>query len=165
MEKDIEFDNMSDDLQKLTKSGVVPIKYYEMFALRVLGLTYAQIAEKVGFSEGWVRQLFMNSGVLGQLWKSWVEKAKGDSVEEALTMAFGHLPDAMRSNIFDAKQVGTPVAVASRKMLFDYTLGKPVEKHLVKVNVSTFAEWAEKEALKIQENEQSKSREISTEPD
>jgi hypothetical protein len=127
-----------------------------MFALRILGLTYAQIAEKTGYKEDTVKHLFAAAGVLGKLWKEWTEKAKGESVEESLNMMFGHLPDIVRANILDAKMTNTPGAVAARKIIFDYTLGEP-EKRVkldAKIGIYTFADWIKAETLKDQENGQ-----------
>jgi hypothetical protein len=68
-------------------------------------------------------------------------------VEESMNMMFGHLPDIVRANIVDAKSIGTPVAVAARKMIFDHTLGKPVEKIKFdgRLGIYNFADWIKSE--------------------
>jgi hypothetical protein len=147
---------MSDETILNDTKSLVPLKYYEMFAFKILGLTYAQIAEKTEYSEARVKALFSNSGVLGKLWKEWVEKAKGESLEESLNMMFGHLSDIVRARILDAKQLGTPAAVASSKMIFDLTIGKPEERHKISGNLAltTVADLIKAATLKKQENEQ-----------
>jgi len=110
-----------ENIQKHTKS-LVPTKYYDMFTYRLMGLTYEQIAEKTGYSPSWVRALFAKGGVLYELWREWLEAAKENSVDEALTMVFGHLPDIMRTRILQAKSLGAG-AVESTKLIFGLTLG------------------------------------------
>lgn len=147
---------MTEEIIPNNTKSIVPLKYYEMFGLRIMGLTYKQIAEKTDYSEAHIKLLFSNNGVLGKLWADWLEKAKGDNVEESLSMMFGHLPDIVRANIIDAKQMGTPTAIAARKMIFEYTLGKPEEKLKFdgRLGIFTFADWIKAETLKDQQNGQ-----------
>ncbi len=110
-----------ENIQKHTKS-LVPTKYYDMFMYRLMGLTYEQIAEKTGYSHSWVRALFAKGGVLYEFWQQWLETAKENSLEEATTMAFGHLPDIMRTRIMQAKSLGAG-AVESTKIILGLTFG------------------------------------------
>ena len=89
-------------LQNDTKS-LVPAAYFKMFSLRLLGLTYSQIAEKTGYSEVHVRRLFAKGGQLQGLWLDFQKDAIENGVEESKDMLFGHLPDVVRSLIMLAK--------------------------------------------------------------
>lgn len=142
-------------LQNATKNGLVPAKYYDIFGLRILGLTYKQIAEKIGYSEQHIRRLFAKGGMLYSFWEQWLDVAKEDSIDEAINMMFGHLPDIVRANILDAKMTNSPVAVAARKMIFEYTLGKPEERMKIdaKLGTYTFTDWVKAETLKEKNRE------------
>lgn len=153
---------MNEIIPNDTKS-LVPAKYYEIFALKILGLTYDKIAQRTGYSESHIKLLFSSKGVLNKLWQSWCENAKKDNVDEALTMMFGHLPDIVRANIIDAKSTDSMVGIAARKMLFEYTLGKPEErlKLEAKIGVYTFADWIKAETLKDKAKENEQTNQIS----
>lgn len=140
--------------QNSTKWSLVPAKYYDVFALRILGLTYEQIAEKTNYSPDRIRHLFARGGVLYKFWRSWVEDFKKESVDEALDMMFGHLPDIVRANILHAKSQAMG-AVLARKMLFEYTLGKPEDRLKISaaVGVFTFADWVKQQTLAQKEND------------
>lgn len=112
-------------LQNDTKS-LVPAAYFKMFSLRLLGLTYSQIAEKTGYSEVHVRRLFAKGGQLQGLWLDFQKDAIENGVEESKDMLFGHLPDVVRSLIMLAKS-NKPGAVRAAGIIMDYTLGKPPE--------------------------------------
>lgn len=144
-----------------TKS-LVPVKYYEIFALRIIGLTYKQIANKTNYSEDRIKHLFYSKGVLCELWLSWVETAKKESIDEAIDMMFGHLPDIMRANILHAKSQSVG-AVLARKIIFEYTLGKPEDRIKLdaKVGIFTFADWIKQQTLLDQENKQANEGENS----
>lgn len=102
---------------------LVPAVYYDMFTYRLMGLTYGQIAEKTGYSEGWVKHLFAKGGVLYDLWRKWLDTAKKNSIDEAVTMMFGHLPDIIRARIIHAKSMSAG-AVESSKLIMGFTLGE-----------------------------------------
>ena len=112
-------------LQNDTKS-LVPAAYFQMFSLRLLGLTYSQIAEKTGYSEAHIRRLFAKGGKLYGLWLDFQKDAIENGLEESKDMMFGHLPDVVRSLIMLAKS-NKPGAVRAAGIIMDYTLGKPPE--------------------------------------
>ena len=113
-------------LQNDTKS-LVPAAYFRMFNLRLLGLTYAQIADKTGYSEAHVRRLFAKGGALYDLWLEFQKSAFEEGVQESVTMMYGHLPDITRALIMQAKSM-QPGAVKAMEMIFNYTLDKTAEK-------------------------------------
>lgn len=108
-----------------TKS-LVPMAYYEMFGLRLIGFTYRQIAEKVDYSESHVKRLFAEGGILHKVWEDWLIKAKKNCVDESIAIMFGHLPDIVRARVIHAKKFDVG-AIVSSKMIFEYTLGRPEE--------------------------------------
>src|SRR3989338_825034 len=147
---------MADKKALNSTKSLVPVKYYEIFAYRLIGLTYKQIGSKTNYSEGYIKHLFCSKGVLFEFWLSWLKMAKEESIEEALTMMFGHLPDIVRANIIDAKTTGSMIGIAARKILFEYTLGKPEERLKLdaKLGIYTFADWIKAETLKDKANKQ-----------
>lgn len=150
-------------IQNNTKS-LVPAEYYELFALRILGLTYKQISEKTTYSESHIRYLFSSKGVLWSLYRDWVINHKKENTEGALDMLFGHLPDLIKMEIVSAKDPMTMVGLMARHKIFDYTLGKPEDRLKIdaKVGVYTFADWIKAETLKEKENDKStEQKEIS----
>jgi hypothetical protein len=142
------------DLALNNTKSLVSTVYYQMFQLRLMGLTYPQIAGKTGYSEDHVKHIFAKGGVLYELWQEWKRAAKENSLEEALDLMFGHLPDIARANVVDAKQTNSPVGIAARKMIFDYTLGKPEEKLKVNAQVGIYTVADLIKAATIYENEQ-----------
>lgn len=106
----------------------VPAAYYEMFALRIQGWDYKEIAIETGYSYDRVKHIFAKGGVLYDLYRDWVKNRKLDRVEEAVDLAFEHLPDIMRANI---KHAMTPYegAPMARKMIFDLTLGDMLKRN------------------------------------
>lgn len=160
---------MSEEItQKNTKLALVPAKYYEIFALRMLGLTYEQIAEKTKYTADHIRHLFARGGVLHDFWRNWVEDFKKENVDEAMDMMFGHLPDIVRANILHAKSQALG-AVLARKMLFEYTLGKPEDRLKINaaVGIFTFADYVKQQTLAQKENDKSTagSETIPKQPD
>lgn len=97
-----------------------------MFSLRLLGLTYSQIAEKTGYSEVHVRRLFAKGGVLHGMWQDFQQTATEEAKDDSITMMYGHLPDITRALIMLAKS-NRPGAVRAAGIIMDYTLGKPAE--------------------------------------
>lgn len=110
-------------LQNDTKS-LVPAAYFKMFSLRLLGYTYAQIADKTGYSEAHVRRLFAKGGVLHSMWQDFQQTATEEAKDDSITMMYGHLPDITRALIMQAKSMG-PGAIRAAEIIFSYTLGKP----------------------------------------
>jgi 2-iminoacetate synthase ThiH len=113
-------------LQNDTKY-LVPATYFRMFNLRLLGLTYAQIAEKTGYLEAHIRRLFAKDGALYNLRLDLQKDAFEEGVEDDITMMFGHLPDITRALIMQAKNM-QPGAVKAAEMIFNYTLDQSSEK-------------------------------------
>ncbi len=123
-------------LQDDTKS-VVPTAYYDMFYLRLLGLTYKQIAEKTEYSESHIRRLFAENGALHDLWQGWLKTAKENAKDEAITMMFGNLRGVVGSLINTAQSGGLNSVSASR-ILLAYTLGDPKSRIEQQVDNDTF---------------------------
>jgi hypothetical protein len=113
-------------IQNDTKS-LVPIIYFDMFSLRLLGWTYAQIAAKTGYSESHVRRLFAKDGAMHEIWLDFQQKAKESGIDEAYTMMFGNLPDIIR-NLIEIAKTPDRSAIEASKMILSYTMGKPPEK-------------------------------------
>lgn len=120
-------------LQNDTKS-LVPIAYFDIFSLRLLGMTYTEIADKTGYSESHVRRLFAKNGAMHDIWESYRKEAKEGGIDDAITMMFGNLPDITRALIERAKGSGRG-AVEAGKIIMHYTLGKPPEKVNLKAEV------------------------------
>lgn len=113
-------------IQNDTKS-LVPIAYFDIFSLRLLGMTYAEISAKTGYSESHVRRLFAKNGAMHEIWQSYQQEAKESGIDDAITMMFGNLPDITRALIETAKGNGRG-AIEAGKIIMHYTLGKPPEK-------------------------------------
>lgn len=149
--------------QNSTKTSLVPVVYFEMFSLRTIGLTYKQIAEKTGYHEDRIRHIFARGGVLYQLWSEWLEIAKKNSLEEAFAIMFGHLPDIVRTRVLHAKRFDMG-AVASSKIILDYTLGRPEKRFNInaRAQVATFTDWVKQQTLtKIENKQKTPSRPLS----
>lgn len=149
------------EVQNRTKQ-LVPAKYYDLFALRIMGLDFKQIAEKSGYAYQTVRNLFARSGVLYQFWRDWVEERKKDAMEEVTDMEWGHLPDIVRANILDAKLQNSMVGISARKMIFDRTFGRPEDKIKLdaRVGIFNFTDWVRQQTLLM--NEEDKNEEEAT---
>ena len=129
---------MIETTQKDTKQ-LVPTKYFDVFTFRLMGLTYEQIAAKTGYSSDWIRHMFSKGGVLQQLWLNWLQSAKAESIDEAITMMFGHLPDVVRARIVHAKGQDKG-AVESSKMIFKHTLDKDDDSDILRSRPSTLSD-------------------------
>jgi hypothetical protein len=140
-----------------TKS-LFPIIYYEIFALRIMGLTYKQIASKIGYSEDHIKHLFYSKGVLRELLQSWLETTKKENIDEAINMMYGHLPDIMRTTIINARTPNSMIGIMAAKIIFEYTLGKPgrLIKNESKAEVFTFTDWIKQTTLEEKAEEQDK---------
>lgn len=112
---------------KNAQTKLLPAVYFEMFAMRVQGYNFKEIAEHTGYRHDWVRTLFSRNGVMHEYWREWVEEHKVNRVEEAIDMAFDHLPDVMKANIKHSLTAydGAPMA---RKLIFDLTLGDLIKR-------------------------------------
>jgi hypothetical protein len=111
-------------IQKVTNTDLVPMAYYDMFALRILGATYEQIAEKTGYNPSYVRRLFCSGGTLHELYRNWVENKKKENLIEVYDIILGNLPDIIRARAIHAKTLAKG-AVESSKLLLGYVLGDP----------------------------------------
>lgn len=111
-------------IQKVTNTDLVPMAYYDMFALRILGATYEQIAEKTGYNPSYVRRLFCSGGTLHELYRNWVENKKKENLVEVYDIIVGNLPDIIRARAIHAKTLAKG-AVESSKLLLGYVLGDP----------------------------------------
>lgn len=107
---------------------LLPAGYYEMFGLRIQGWDMKEIAQETGYSYDHVRYLFSKNGVLYDFWREWVRDRKAGRVEQAIDMAFEHLPDVMKANIKHA-MTGLEGAPMARKMIFDLTLGDLMKRN------------------------------------
>lgn len=96
----------------------VPPWYYMAFHLRMLGLTYEKIAEKVGHHEDHVRKLFAKGGALETMWKEYRDETARANAEEAMTIILGHLPNIARAMVAEAQTLGMSATV-NRKMAFE----------------------------------------------
>ena len=160
---------MADQLeQKVTSSRtLLPAGHYKAFGLRMQGYTLEQVAEQTGYSYSYVRKIFARSGTLYQYWRQWVEEKHADVVEEALDMAFGNLPDAMRRHIVAGQNTRSMVGVVARQDIFAYTLGKPEQRLKLdaRVGLFNFGDWAiqQAESIKAKQNGTERPGEIITE--
>ncbi len=158
---------MADEIAPNSTISLVSTIYYEMFYLRLMGLTYGQIAEKTGYSQGRIKHIFARGGALHDLWQEWKKTAKENSLEEAQDMMFGQLPDVVRTMIMTAKAPYTATGVSAGIRIMDYTLGKPPETVNVRGAIAhgTFAEWMKAETLKEKEHEQTQSESLTGKSD
>ena len=115
---------LDDKIQKVATKELVPMAYYDMFALRILGATYEEIAKKTGYNASYVRRLFCRGGVLHQLYRDWVDNKKKENIEEMFDVIFGNLPDIIRTRAAHAQSL-LPGSVESAKLLLGYVLGDP----------------------------------------
>lgn len=151
---------MGTDTQKLTESkSLLPSWYYDAFALRLAGLTYDKISEKLQKHPAYVRSIFAKGGKLYDFWRSYVENEKDERIQESLDMMHGHLPDVIRAMIIRAEKNGGIAGVEAGKVLLSYTMGKP-EQHVkldAKVGIFNFGDWAlaQAESMKTKNAEQS----------
>jgi hypothetical protein len=150
---------MNTDVQKSTDHKMpIPAWYMEAFALRMMGYTYQEIARKTQKSDSHIRNLFAKSGKLYGYWRDYVEEHKSHNIEEALDMAFAHLPNAMRAHIIASQNVKSSVGLEARRDLFAYTLGKPDQRVKLdaKVGIFNFGDWAmaQAESIKTKNAEQ-----------
>lgn len=118
--------------------GIVPAIYYDMFAMRVAGADYRQIAEATGYHYNYVRTLFCRTGKLYQFYRDYVEEHKAEKIEQATDILFESLPDTVRANIAHGL-TPTEGAVMARKLTFDYTLGSPEQKIKLDARVGIFS--------------------------
>lgn len=138
-------------LQNDTKS-LVPITYFDIFSLRLLGMTYSEIAAKTNYSESHIRRLFAKGGAMRQLWEKFEQEVKDSRIEESQSMMFGNLPDVMRTLIATAKGKGQG-AIEASKVILAYTLGRPPEKvnsETQEQHPQTLADWIKFETKKEQ---------------
>lgn len=147
-------------LQENTSGSLLPAVYYDMFAMRIAGAEYKQIAEQTGYSYSHVRTLFSKNGKIYDFWQKWVQEKKAENVQQALDTMFGHLPDVVKANITHALTIGKEGSVMARKILFDYTLGTPEQRVKLdaRVAVGSLADWVK---LKTQQNDRPDPQEVS----
>lgn len=142
-------------------SRLVPVWYFQAFGLKIMGLTYETIARECGKSVSAVEKLFYSKGFMYNYWQEWSKERKDRNSADAMDMIFGHLPEYTRAAIMVAKNTTNPMGVKQRERLFDYTLGKPVER-TVNLNLDTsFADWVKQETL----NDELEAKKLSQEPD
>jgi len=129
---------------------LLPAWYYDAFALKIMGLTYAQIGAKLKHHEDTVKKLFARSGPMFEFWREYVENHKKNNLEEVMDMFWGHLPDIAKAAIVTAKSLNM-TGVVQRDKIFDLTLGKPTEKLKVEamVGIMNFSDWAKIQAQEI----------------
>ncbi len=146
---------MNEVTPKHTESFMVPSWYYEAFALKIRGVNYQNIADKVGKSVDTVKHIFAKSGKMYHFWREYVEATKSQNVEESLDMLFAHLPDAIRMHVVAGQdhKDNPMVALLARQKIMDYTLGKPEDRLKINASVAvmTFADWVKQDTLKEQQ--------------
>lgn len=145
---------VDNEIRKQTSRSIIPAEYYDMFAMRVKGADYQQIALSTGYSYGWVRTLFSRSGKLYQFYRDYVEEHKAEAIEQATDIMFSTLPETVRANIAHGL-MPTEGAVMSRKLTFDYTLGSPEQKIKLDARVGVFnmADFIKAKTLEAEEKE------------
>lgn len=112
--------------QKVTDRALVPAEYYDIFALRMMGLTYKQIAQRTNkYTDGYIRRLFSTGNKLHDLYREWVDRAKKEELEGLWDMMHANAADIMRRRIVHAKNSDDPAAVVSSFKIFEYVLGDP----------------------------------------
>ena len=149
---------MTDVIQQnATDNRLIPIVYFQIFTLRLVGFRYEEIASRVGYTAQYIRLLFSKGHILNELWLDWVKDAKANCVDEALTIMIGNLPDITRARVQHAKG-NDPGAVVSSKIIFEYVLGRPddARKQRLNNNPQTFADWVIEQSREEQlKNEES----------
>lgn len=151
---------MTEELHHSAPIGepaLVPAWYWDAFALRFMGLTYPQIAEKTQKSLSSVRHIFAKSGAMYKYWRDYVEVRKSESVEEGVDMLYGHLPNAMRKLITHAVEGRGLVSLEAIRTQMQYTIGKPEDRIKLDatVGIFNFTDWALSEQEKIKKEKQS----------
>lgn len=104
---------------------VVTVKAWHMvaFGLRMQGLTYKAIAQRVGYSEDRIKVLFSKQGSLFQTWQIYRKEKLAEIFEEVTEILYGNLPDTARALVLEARKAGMDGNVA-RKIHLDFTLGR-----------------------------------------
>jgi len=115
---------MESKITQNNTKAVVPAIYYDMFALRILGATFEQIADRTNRSPDTVRHLFCAGGSLYQLYRDWVDNKKKENLVEVYDIILGNLPDIVRARAIHAKTLAKG-SVESSKLLMGYALGDP----------------------------------------
>lgn len=154
----------NENLPKPT-TALVPTVYYDIFTYKLMGLSYEQISEKTGYTRQWIKELFAKGGRLYELWQQWLKTAKEESVDEAITMMFGQLPDVVRSMIMTAKTPYTATGVMAGTKIMEYTIGKAQENINIRGAIvhGTFADWMKAQTLKEKQDEQNKPARLAAE--
>lgn len=116
--------------------------YFEMFRLKLMGLTYENIAARTGYSASRVEHIFCKGGPLYDYWQKWKQENYELSVEDSMTMMFGHTPQIVRTMIVSAEKPHSMVGLMAGTKILEYTLGKPEEKIKIK-GTMVFATVAE----------------------
>lgn len=130
-------------------------KYMNVLALKVMGFKYEDIAQKTGYSYGYIKRLFMSGGKLHALAKQFREVAQRESVDEAMDHLYGNLPDVARTMVTTANLPFDPSGVMAGRTVFEYTLGKPTErdKGAGGMGSNSFAEWAYEQTEKMNDGQ------------
>lgn len=151
----------NDTLSESTRS-LVPAIYFDIFLLRVMGLNMNQIAERTHLSYDRIRHLFAAGGAVHELWLEWKAKHAQESFEDTMMIMTSHLPDIARAKVLQAKQEKGEGSVAAARMVFEYTMGRPVEKIKMKIEDNrTTADLVREVMITRQQNERQRQSTIS----
>lgn len=127
----------SETLQNTTEEkSLLPAWYYDAFAMKIMGLTSEQIADRLMKHPVTVRSLFSKKGALYKFWRAYVEEHRTIAEEEILDMMWGHLPDIIRTRIVKAKTMGLGSNEAA-KIILGFTMGdpsKPTVQNNIQIN-------------------------------
>lgn len=114
--------------QNITNTRLINPVYFQMFRAKLLGLTYKQIADQLGYAEGSVRHIFTRGGPLYEYWQDWKREQMELSADEAMEIMFGHTPQIVRTMAVSAERPHSMVGFLAGAKILEYTLGKPEEK-------------------------------------
>lgn len=143
--------------QKGTKNkDIMPLWYYDAFALRLMGFSEKDIAEKVGKSYDHVRTVFSKNGKIYKFWRTVAEERKIQETEDVMDMLWGRLSNSARRLVMHAEQGKGLVSLEAIRTHFSYTLGKPEDRVKLDatIGIFNFGDWAlaQSESIKEKQN-------------
>jgi hypothetical protein len=154
---------MSQELTKTNQDDLITWKYANILGMKVLGFKYSVIAQKTGYSEGWIKQLFMEKGKLAPYVNKVREVSHKASLQEVVDIIIAELPDIARTMATTAKMPFDMSGVAAGKTLLEYGIGKSIdrEKSGTGLGSGTIADLVDRVALRRKQNESGTRGEIS----
>lgn len=140
-------------------------KYINILTFWVMGFKYEDIAEKTGYSYQYIRRLFAKGGKLRGIADNFREVAHKESVNEAVNVLFGNLPDIARSLAQTAKMPFDMSGVAAGRTILEYTLGKPIDRQKDggELGLGTTADLVERVMLRRNQNNEPTARRTDSE--